>query len=78
MPRNINNWTYSNVVTFLREHNFTLNHTKGSHHFFVGTVGKVLRHVCVPRHGNLSLKPRTMNSIIIQSGLSKDIWIGKK
>ena len=78
MPNNINNWTYKDVVTFLKEHQFVLNHTRGSHYYFVGTVDKVLRHVCVPYHGSLSIKPRTMQSIIVQSGIEKDIWFGKK
>ena len=78
MPNNINNWSYKDVVTFLRENNFTLNHTRGSHNYFLGTVNKILRHVCVPYHGSISIKPRTMRSIIEQSGIAKEIWFGKK
>ena len=78
MPRNINNWTYKDVVTFLRENNFVLNHTRGSHHYFTSVVNKILRHVCVPYHGSVAIKPRTMRSIIEQSGIEKEIWFGKK
>lgn len=75
MPNNLNNWTYNDVVRVLKEYGFALNHTRGSHFYFVGVINKIRRHVCVPYHGNLSLKPRTMKGIIIQSGLSKEKWI---
>lgn len=79
MSNNINNWTYNDIVSFLKEHSFKLNHTRGSHYYFVGVVGGILRHVTVQYHGgNVSIKPRTMKSIIVQSGINKDIWFGKK
>ena len=78
MPRNINNWTYNDVATFLREKGFQLNHTRGSHHYFTGVINKEMRHLCVPRHGNLSLKPRTMKSIILQAGIEKESWFENK
>lgn len=78
MPNNINNWNYNDVVRVLKEHGFNLNHTRGSHFYFVGTVNKMIKHVCVPYHGSVSIKPRTMKSIIDQSGISKEIWFGKK
>ena len=77
MPRGINNWTYNDVVRFLKENGFRLNHTRGSHFYYVGHTNKIYRQVCVPYHGKLSIKPRTMKGIISQSGISKDEWVAK-
>lgn len=74
MPRGLFNWTFNDVVTVLKEHGFQLNHTKGSHFYYVGYTDKVMRQVCVPKHGSLSIKARTMKGIVLQSGLPKDAW----
>lgn len=74
MPRGYFNWTFNDVVAVLKEHDFRLNHMKGSHCFYIGYVDKVMRQVCVPKHGSLSIKPRTLKGIILQSGLSKEVW----
>lgn len=75
MPNGINNWTYSDVKKFLSKRNFVLARSKGSHHHFRGYVGEI-RLVTVPFHGkNESIKPRTMNAIITQSGIQKDEWL---
>lgn len=78
MPRGINNWTYNDVVRFLKEKGFRLNHTRGSHFYYVNYVDKKLRQVCVPYHGKLSIKPRTIKGIIVQSGISKKEWLENK
>jgi predicted RNA binding protein YcfA (HicA-like mRNA interferase family) len=77
MPNGINNWTFRDVETFLKEQNFLLNYIKGSHYYYIGHINKVMRQVCVPRHGSISIKPRTMKGIILQSGIPKEIWLGK-
>lgn len=77
MPNGINNWTYRDVVDFLKENGFSLNHTKGSHIFYIGFYNKIQRHVCVPLHGNTAIKPRTIKGIIAQSGIPKEKWFGK-
>lgn len=74
MVNKIFNWTYKEVVAFLRKHNFQLNHIRGSHHYFVGAYDGIVRQICVPYHGRDSIKPRTMKGIILQSGIDKDIW----
>lgn len=74
MTRGVFNWTYNDVVSVLKEHGFHLNHVKGSHHYFIGTVGGVMRQVCVPKHGSQSFKPRTFKGMVSQSGLSKEDW----
>lgn len=75
MPRGINNWKYKDVVRFLKENGFRLNHSRGSHFYYIGIVNKTHRQVCVPYHGSNSIKPRTIKGIISQSGISKNEWI---
>ncbi len=75
MPKGLNNWTFSEVTKFLKENYFILNHVEGSHYFYVGTQNKIFRQVCVPFHGAKSIHPKTMKSIVTQSGISKDQWL---
>lgn len=77
MPKGIRNWTYRDVKEFLIKHNFQYHYANGSHHYYVGHI-RHIRIVTVPFHGkNKSIKPRTMNSIITQSGIEKSEWFGK-
>jgi len=78
MPNNLFNWTFDDVVEFLKEHGFALNHTNASHYYYIGHRNGMLRNVCVPYHGKNSIKPRTLKGIISQSGIPKNIWIGKE
>ena len=75
MPRRVFNWTFDDVVDFLKEHNFSLTHVEGSHHFYFGHHGGAPRQVHVQFHGRKALKPRTLKSIILQSGIPKDEWL---
>ncbi|TSC91197.1 MAG: hypothetical protein CEN90_579 [Parcubacteria group bacterium Licking1014_17] len=75
MPRNYFNWTAEEVMRFLKKHGFSLNHTHGSHYYYVGHYGKQFQQVCIPFHGQRSLKPRTLKAIILQSGIPKEIWL---
>ena len=75
MPRGIQNWTFNDVVKFLKQHAFIYNYAKGSHHFYIGSAGGTPRQVSVPFHGAKAIKPRTMKSIILQSGIARDEWI---
>lgn len=74
MPRGMNNWRFIDTKNILKEYNFRLNHIEGSHYFFVGTYGGQIRQVCVPFHGSKSIHPKTMKSIIRQSGIPKNLW----
>lgn len=78
MPRGINNWTYNDVSGFLRKEGFSLSHQRGSHYYFSGFKNGRARMVTVPYHGNQSIKPKTMSGIILQSGIDKKEWLGKK
>jgi len=75
MPRGLFNWIAEDVVRFLKAHDFALNHVRGSHYFYTGHYGGVLRQVCVPFHGSRSIKPKTLKGIILQSGIPKDQWL---
>lgn len=74
MPRNLHNWTFVEITKFLRENHFIVNHIEGSHYFYIGSSQKMFRQVCVPFHGSKSIHPKTMKSIISQSGIPKEDW----
>ncbi len=77
MPRGFYNWTAEDVVRFLKAHGFVLNHTKGSHYYYVGHYGGAFHQVCVPFHGSKTIKIRTLKGIIRQSGVPREKWFGK-
>ncbi|MBU1349059.1 type II toxin-antitoxin system HicA family toxin [Patescibacteria group bacterium] len=74
-PRGPFNWTAEDVMRFLKERDFKHIHTRGSHLFYVGKYGGQFRQVSIPFHGTRALKPRTLKSIMLQSGISKDEWL---
>lgn len=76
MPNKYFNWTFKDIESFLREHRFVINHIRGSHHYYIAMVNGKMRQVCVPKHGQAALKPRTMKGIIEQSGIEKEVWFG--
>jgi len=73
MPKGVFNWTFNNVINFLKNHGFIYAHTKGSHHYYV----KQKFIVQVPYHGSKALKPRTLKGIMKQSGMPKEVWLKK-
>mgnify|MGYP001605245468 CR=1 len=75
MPNGIMNWTFDDVVVFLKKHNFVYNYTKGSHYFYIGSKGGVSRQVSVPFHGRKAINPKTVASIIRQSGIAREDWL---
>ena len=75
MPNGVRNWTYKDVKSFIRKFGFTITRTKGSHHHFNAFVDGTLRMVTVPFHANKSIAPRTLESIIAQSGIDKKKWL---
>ena len=77
MPRGVYNWTAEEVIRILKQYGFTLTHTRGSHYYYAGRYGGLFRQVCVPFHGSRTLKPRTMKGIMAQSGIPKEMWLGK-
>ncbi len=61
-------------MRFLRNHSFVHSHTRGSHVFYTGKVGGVDRQVTVPFHAGASIHPKTMKSIVRQSGMPENTW----
>ncbi|MFH0803946.1 MAG: type II toxin-antitoxin system HicA family toxin [Candidatus Tagabacteria bacterium] len=78
MPRGYYNWTFNDIVRFLKDYNFSMNHIEGSHYFYVGHYAGSFRQVCVPFHGSRAISPKTLKGIIRQSGISKEKWINKQ
>ena len=71
------NWTAEDVVRFLKNYDFQYSRAKGSHIFYKGYYGKEKRQVCIPFHGSKTIRPKTFKSIIKQSGIPKEKWLGK-
>jgi predicted RNA binding protein YcfA (HicA-like mRNA interferase family) len=77
MPRGLMNWTFHDVVRFLKDKKFRHSYTHGSHYYYIGSYNGIMRQVSVPFHGSKSIKPRTMKSIVAQSGMSQEEWLGR-
>lgn len=75
MMRGAFNWSFRDVVNFLKDHGFVLRYTEGSHFFYVKKEGAISSQVCIPFHGGSSIKPRTLKGIIAQSGIPKKEWL---
>ena len=70
------NWTFGDVVDFLKQHNFVLAHTRGSHYYYHGKVDGQERMVQVQYHGRVPLKPKTLrDGIAKQSGIPEKYWL---
>lgn len=76
MPNKLFNWTFKDVVSFLKEHGFRHHHIRGSHHYYIANRDG-MHMVCVPFHGNKAIKGPTMKGIIRQSGIPKEEWFGE-
>lgn len=75
MPRRLFNWTAEDTIRFLKQRGFQQDHSKGSHLFYIGHHGGKPRQVSVQFHGSAALKPRTLKSIIRQSGIPQREWL---
>ncbi|MFA5747199.1 MAG: type II toxin-antitoxin system HicA family toxin [Candidatus Paceibacterota bacterium] len=75
MPKGFYNWTAEDIIRLLKAYGFNLNHTRGSHYYYVARVSGSFRQVCVPFHGSRAIKPRTLKAIIRQSGIPKERWM---
>ncbi len=78
MPRGLNNWSFRDIKHFLEQHNFHLNHIEGSHYFYTGSYRGVVRQVSIPFHGSKTIHPKTMKSIVRQSGVPQEEWMKYK
>jgi predicted RNA binding protein YcfA (HicA-like mRNA interferase family) len=75
MTRGKSNWTYRDAKKFLESKGFALHHVRGSHHYFRGLVRGQLRMTHVQFHGSRSIHPKTLGSIIKQSGIPEEEWL---
>ena len=73
--RGKSNWSFKDVERFLKAHGFILHHIRGSHHYFKGFVAGALRMTHVQYHGSDAIHPKTLGSIIQQSGISEEEWL---
>lgn len=70
MPNRYFNWHFEEVVSFLKKEGFVHLRTNGSHHNYY----KSGRMVTIQFHAGRVIKPRTIKSIILQSGIPKEKW----
>lgn len=76
MSKKLFNWKFKDVERFLKEHGFVLNYSNGSHYYYIASKNSIVRNVCVPFQGSTTIKPRTLKSIILQSGIEQKEWLG--
>lgn len=74
MPRGLNNWSFSDIRHFLGNHGFHLNYIEGSHYYYAGSYDGTIHQVSVPFHGSKAIHPKTMKSIVRQSGIPQKEW----
>ena len=74
MPRGLNNWTAAMVMRFLKKHGFIHAHSRGSHLLYAkkGATRSFL--VTIPFHAAKAIHPKTMKSIVVQSGIPLSEW----
>lgn len=77
MSNGLRNWSAYEAISFLKEHGFILHRTSGSHFNYKKIVNGKTYLVTVAYHGNKNIPIGTMNSIIRQSGISKEKWLKK-
>lgn len=73
MPRGLSNWSYKDVTKFLKEKEFVFCEQKeGSHEAWISKDNKFV--VIINFHVGKSYPPRTLETMIRQSGISKKEW----
>jgi len=72
MPNGLNNWSERDVVDFLKENGFTFHEMrKGSHYAYINKSTGCIVEINIPQD---AYTPRTLETMIRQSGLSKKDW----
>ncbi len=73
MPNGLFNWSYKDVVAFLKENDFEfLEQRKGSHEAWKHRITDDV--VEINFHGSKSFVPRTLETMIRQSKIDKKEW----
>ncbi|MFN8625237.1 MAG: type II toxin-antitoxin system HicA family toxin [Candidatus Binatia bacterium] len=62
--------TAQQIVRILERQGWRPDHTRGSHQYYRHPSKPGM--VCVPCHKNTSLKPKTLNSILDGTGISRE------
>lgn len=65
------------VMRFLKKNGFMNTHERGSHFYYSKKSNARSYLVTVPVHGTDSIHPKTMKSIIAQSGIPQSEWLRK-
>ena len=73
MPNGLFNWTYRDVVEFLKENDFVFSNERGGSHEAWKNI-QTGAMVDINFHGQKSFPPRTLETIIRQSKINKKIW----
>lgn len=74
MSNPLRGWSAHDVIKFLKKNGFVLHRSSGSHfHYKRQEDGKSFL-VTVAYHGNKDIPIGTMNSIVRQSGITKESW----
>lgn len=76
MPHGLRNWVYKDVIKFLKAHGFLFSQElEGSHEAWINTNVEPPAIVDVDRkNSSHSYPPRTLESMIADSGLDKKAW----
>lgn len=76
MPRNLKNWSFRDVVTFLKQHFFVEANQKATgHYYFLGMVDKMKRLVEVQFHSNQYISVKSLqHDIIPKTGIPEAYW----
>jgi hypothetical protein len=76
MPRNLKNWSFKDVVSFLRQHLFAEANRKATgHYYFKGYVDKNIKLVEVQFHSNGYISIKSLqHDIIPKSGIPESFW----
>lgn len=74
MPNGLNNWGYRDVTNFLKKHSFNFwKEREGSHEAWISEDEKYVVEVNFIK-GKKSYPPRTLETMIGQSGITKEEW----
>ncbi|MCI0597878.1 type II toxin-antitoxin system HicA family toxin [Candidatus Parcubacteria bacterium] len=63
------------VIRFLKKQGFIQTHERGSHFYYSKKTGSKSFLVTVSVHGSDSIHPKTIKSIIVQSGIPQSEWV---
>lgn len=73
MARGLDNWSYKDVIDFIKEQGFEFKESrKGSHEAWINLTTNAI--IEINRHGSKSFPIRTLETMIRQSKIEKKVW----